>query len=372
MTMNKIACHWIFFFWNFVFFGHDPKSQVQYIFNLLSAGIMQILGHATMQLLHLKRPKLIEHNVSVFRAQAWNELVRHSLEYPVSSSKRAFCEQWQAWHLPSKSLKPHIPTKAKFGTSKTFWQNRPCFLFFCQDPNALTCSVAIRNFPGRQLTSSDVTTTCHFFALCGRCCDWARANYRCRSCDQCSNLTGALKENGVPLFLSWICFGRARFFVRVTCWFVQFQFEFWPRNLPWLFKRMDKFLIFWSIYKWKQTIFRDSQLCSRYSLSHFFTSTMQKWIRKKRQVLVLGLPMSFEQCSSAYIVKKIFVADHYHFSSLDVCTNRSWSTKDGIEIRMSVSIRWNWSHLEVQMGTGMPISTYPTYPMEPIGDFGRG
>jgi hypothetical protein len=91
-----------------------------------------------------------------------------------------------------------------------------------------------------------------FFALCGRCCDWARANYRCRSCDQCSNLTGALKENGVPLFLSWICFGRARFFVRVTCWFVQFQFEFWPRNLPWLFKRMDKFLIFWSIYKWKQ------------------------------------------------------------------------------------------------------------------------
>jgi hypothetical protein len=162
MTMNKIACHWNFIFVKFRFFWTWSKSQVQYIFNLLSAGIMQILGHATMQLLHLKRPKLIEHNVSVFRAQAWNELVRHSLEYPVSSSKRAFCEQWQAWHLPSKSLKPHIPTKAKFGTSKTFWQNRPCFLFFCQDPSALTCSVAIRNFPGRQLTSSDVTTTCLF------------------------------------------------------------------------------------------------------------------------------------------------------------------------------------------------------------------
>ena len=130
---------------------------------------------------------------------------------PCLPAKRAFCEQWQAWHLPSKNLKPHIPTKAKFGTSKMFWQNRPCFLFF-QDPSALTCSVAIRNFPGRQWRNSDVTTTCHFFALCGRCYDWARANYRCRSCDQCSNLIGALKENGVPLFLSWICFGRAWFF----------------------------------------------------------------------------------------------------------------------------------------------------------------
>ena len=54
MTMNKIACHWNLFLWNFVFFWTWSKSQVQYIFNLLSAGIMQILGHATMQLLHLK------------------------------------------------------------------------------------------------------------------------------------------------------------------------------------------------------------------------------------------------------------------------------------------------------------------------------
>ena len=92
---NCVSLEFYFFEISF-FFGHDPKSQVQYIFNLLSAGIMQILGHAIMQLLHLKRPKLIEHNVSVFRAQTWNELVRHSLEYPVSSSKRAFCEQWQA------------------------------------------------------------------------------------------------------------------------------------------------------------------------------------------------------------------------------------------------------------------------------------
>ena len=92
---NCMSLEFYFFEISF-FFGHDPKSQVQYIFNLHSAGIMQILGHAIMQLLHLKRPKLIEHNVSVFRAQAWNELVRHSLEYPVSSSKRAFCEQWQA------------------------------------------------------------------------------------------------------------------------------------------------------------------------------------------------------------------------------------------------------------------------------------